>query len=230
MTLEPLRHGRPPHPRWKQALAYAAMAPLEVYGRLRGVYRPLEPLPPYAVRHAPAPTDRPIVAYGDSITAGRGARPGCGWPALLSQRLGLPVLNLGRGGAMASDGLAGFDELVLPHRPGLVILAFGGNDLLRKRPPAEVFADLSALTGRVHACGAVAVLVGLRGSWLFGIDYITPFRSLALERGAALVPSILDGIWGNPLRMADAAHPNARGYAVMAQRIGGVVEQLIARD
>jgi lysophospholipase L1-like esterase len=46
----------------------------------------------------------------------------------------------------------------------------------------------------------------------------TAYRELAEETGAVLIPDVLDGIMGKPALMSDTIHPNADGYAVMAQR------------
>src|SRR5213075_2684239 len=69
----------------------------------------------------------PWVAFGDSLTEGYGASPSHDYPSLLSQRLGVPITNLGKSGDTSSDGLVRLEEVLRLH-PRVVLLCFGGND------------------------------------------------------------------------------------------------------
>ena len=74
-----------------------------------------------------------IVAFGDSITYGVGASQAAAYPSALSRRLGVEVINAGVPGETSAEGLARLPE-VLELDPWLVIIEFGGNDLLQRRP------------------------------------------------------------------------------------------------
>ncbi|MBW4604880.1 MAG: methyltransferase domain-containing protein [Calothrix sp. FI2-JRJ7] len=47
-----------------------------------------------------------IIAFGDSITAGAGVGTRAAYPSVLSSTLGLPILNIGRGGDTTATALA----------------------------------------------------------------------------------------------------------------------------
>ncbi|MEL6291616.1 MAG: GDSL-type esterase/lipase family protein, partial [Pseudomonadota bacterium] len=79
-----------------------------------------------------------IVAFGDSLVAGYGLRPGEAFPdrlqkALAKKGLAVTVLNSGVSGDTTSGGLARFDWAV-PTDVDAVILELGANDMLRGLP------------------------------------------------------------------------------------------------
>jgi len=200
------------------------MGPLEVWGRVAGVYRiGCGPAAPARTNRA-AGTSKVVLCFGDSITEGFGAPLEFSYPGQLAELLGpvgYQVINLGRSGDTAGDGLKRLEQDVLSRSelPCIVVLGFGGNDLMQRRPVVETFADIKEMVERLHAAGFLVILLGLRGSWLYKVDYHTRFRELAALTGCGLVPVCLDGIWGVPWRMADAAHPNRRGYKMLAERV-----------
>jgi lysophospholipase L1-like esterase len=53
------------------------------------------------------------------------------------------------------------------------------------------------------------------------------YEALAARTGSALIPDILDGMLGRRELMADAIHPNDRGYELMADRIEPVLRGLL---
>ena len=69
---------------------------------------------------------------------------------------------------------------------------------------------------------------------LLGLDSGTPgdhYREIfdvpARKYKTAYIPDILEGIWGHPEMMSDNLHPNDRGYALVAERIKPVLEDLL---
>lgn len=209
--------------RLRMAAWYTVMAPLELYGRFAGVYRVGCAGAVSARVNLQAATSPVILCYGDSLTEGYGAPKGASYPDRLAELLKLTevkVINLGRSGETTRDGLDRLASILqLPVIPCTVVVGFGGNDLIRKTPQRETFQNLEAIVTRLHERGCFVVLLGLRGSWLYGIDYHTPFRELAERLGCSLVPVCLDGVWGVPWHMHDVAHPNGRGYRILAGRV-----------
>lgn len=211
---------------------YLLMGPLELIGRAAGIYRPRFAPLHAPVTNAPARNTGPVVCFGDSLTSGFGVGTGCSYPDCLLRTLtemNMDVVNLGRSGDTSAEGVSRVerDVLSLNPKPCAVVVGFGGNDLMQRKPVAETFANLEIIVTRLQQAGCVVVLMGIRGSWLFGVDYETPFYVLAKRTGCALVPLCLDGIWGYPWRMADAAHPNAAGCRILAQRVAEILVPLI---
>ena len=178
--------------------------------------------PPNAARPAAGDT---IIAFGDSIVSGRGATPGHDFVSVLSRRAGLPILNAGRSGDTTRSALDRLDRDVLARNPRIVIVLLGGNDFLRRVPRDETFRNLETIVTRIRRRGAAVVLVGVSVG-LFTDEYGAQYDALARRASAALVPGILDGIIGHADRMADAIHPNDRGYEIIADRLEPVLRDL----
>ncbi len=70
---------------------------------------------------------RAMVCFGDSLTAGVGARPGEDIASRLGAALGRAVVNAGVSGDTTSDALARVAADVFVHRPGIVVICLGGN-------------------------------------------------------------------------------------------------------
>ncbi|MDF3024957.1 MAG: lipolytic enzyme family, partial [Alphaproteobacteria bacterium] len=98
---------------------------------------------------AAADTGRTLMVFGDSLTAGYGLPRGESFPDKLGERLkkeGLNVEVLGRGvsGETTAGGLTRL-EYTLRKNPDYVILALGGNDMLRAIDPRVTRANLKKM-------------------------------------------------------------------------------------
>ena len=169
-----------------------------------------------------------LIAFGDSLTAGYGAQPGEDYPSRLSALLGAPVINAGVSGDTTASALARVDNDVLARDPRLVLVGLGGNDFLGGVPIATTEANLREIVRKVEGAGAMVVLLGFRFPSLTA-DYESMYERVAKEEGCLLVPRILRGILNDASMKSDAIHPNARGYALMAERVAGPCKKLIAR-
>jgi lysophospholipase L1-like esterase len=166
-----------------------------------------------------------IVAFGDSLTEGVGAEPGEDYPAVLARLLRRPVVNAGRRGDTAGDGLVRIDA-TLDLRPRLTIVLFGGNDFLRKVPIEETKRNLDQIVARIQDQGAMVVLVGLRLGLLTD-EYSDVYAEIADRRGALYIPRVLAGILSDPKLKSDAIHPNGAGYRLVAERIYKRIDPLL---
>ncbi len=172
----------------------------------------LRPLAPEAV----------ILAFGDSLTAGTGAEPGESYPDILQQILGRPVINAGVPGELSGDGLARLPALVATHRPALVILCHGGNDLLQRRDPQELRRHLERMIQLLHAQEIDVLLIGVPAPGLF-LRPAHVYRDLARTYRLPYAGPVLSDILADRSLTSDPAHPNAAGYrklaAALARRI-----------
>jgi acyl-CoA thioesterase-1 len=177
-----------------------------------------------------------ILAFGDSLTAGFGLPSGQGFPAQLEKRLradgiAAHVINAGVSGDTTAGGLARLDWS-LAEKPDLVILELGANDMLRGIDPATVRANLDKIIDKIKASGAKLLLAGMQASPNWGETYQKEFDriypELAQAHGVALYPFFLDGVAMDPdLNQPDRLHPNARGVAVIVERIAPDVADLL---
>jgi acyl-CoA thioesterase I len=171
----------------------------------------------YDYANLPPSATGPWVAFGDSLTEGFGASPGHDYPSVLSQKLGMKIVNLGRSGDSTEDGLQRLED-VARLNPRVVLLCLGGNDGLQGRSRERMIINLSAMLDRLQAGGSFVVLIGVRSASLRDKNE-KYFRKLAREKQVMYVPNILQGIFPKPIYMADALHPNDEGYRLIAERL-----------
>lgn len=174
------------------------------------------------------PAGTAVLAFGNSITFGSGARPGEDYPSLLASRSGWQVHNAGIPGDTASAARDRIGEELDATRPALVIVELGGNDFLRRRPEAAVKEDLRAIIGSIRQSGAQVVLIAVPRLSLLGVASgrlpdAEIYADLAREEKLPLVTGVLAGILADPQLKADPIHPNAIGYRKMA---AGIADQL----
>ena len=180
-----------------------------------------------------------LLAYGDSLTAGYGLPQGEGfvpqldaWLAEHSDRE-VEVLNMGVSGDTTSGGLARL-EWSLADGGDAMILALGGNDLLRGIDPDLSRSNLDKMLATLSARGIPVILSGLMAPTNYGPDYKeafdTMYPDLAEKYGALYDPFFLEGVGGRPgMNQPDGIHPSAEGVAVMVARIGPLVLALLDR-
>ncbi len=201
---------------------------------LAGLVAALATLVLWRLASAPAvrnlsPRPGPIVVLGDSLAAGVGSKgQKGGFVAILSQRLGVEIVNRGVSGDSTADGLKRLDADVLALKPALVILELGGNDFLRRMDPDRTFANLEALIRRSQDSGAAVLVLGVRGGLLRNRGQ-NRFREVAERNQAAYVPDLLEGIFAHPALMADAIHPNDAGHQQIARRLDPILRRLLKR-
>ena len=169
-----------------------------------------------------------VIAFGDSLTAGYGAGEGEDWPSRVSAATRIAVVNAGRSGDTTDSALERIEEDVLARDPRIVIVGLGGNDFLRGTPLPATEASLRSIVRKIHKKGAMVVLLGFRFPSL-SANYEAMYERVAEEEGCLLVEGTLKGILTDPALRSDQIHPNARGYALMAERIAGPLRKLVAK-
>jgi len=165
----------------------------------------------------PVPSGENIICFGDSLTYGTGAEESSSYPAQLERLLGTPVINAGIPGDTTARALQRLDDDVLSRAPRIVLITLGGNDFKNGVPLDDAFANLDTIARRIQQRGALVVVGGIELP-LFGRELASGYRDLCQGNGAVLVPNIYEGIMGKRGLMSDRIHPNARGYAIMAER------------
>jgi lysophospholipase L1-like esterase len=167
------------------------------------------------------PPGATVLALGDSLTFGTGAPPAAAFPARLAERSGWQVVNAGVPGDTAAQALARAPGLLAQHRPALVILSIGGNDLLRRGDEAALRDTVRRTVALAREAGAQVLLVAVPRPTLAArltgsLDDHPLYAELARELA---VPLHADG-WSRVLAEArwrsDTIHANAAGYEVFA--------------
>lgn len=184
--------------------------------------------------------ERRILAMGDSLFAGYGLNgPAESYPARLEAALRARGINASIANAGVSGDTSGaaaerfaFVLKSQPRKPDLVLIEFGGNDVLRALPPEQTRANLDKMLAVAKAQGVPVLLMGMLAPPNLGPDFKARFEpiypDLARKYDAKLVPFFLAAVIDKPdLIQADHIHPTARGVdeivAATADQVAGAL-------
>ncbi|HLP96938.1 MAG TPA: arylesterase [Sideroxyarcus sp.] len=170
------------------------------------------------------PPGSTVLALGDSLTAGAGVTPVEAWPNLLAAKTGWRVINGGVNGDTSEAGLRRLPALLEEHKPVLVLVTLGGNDMLRRLPQQETVANLGKITALVKVHGGKPVLLAtpnpsLMGAVFQNLSAADFYREVAEAQQVPLIEDAIAEIISDPLLKGDQIHPNAAGHALLAEKI-----------
>lgn len=185
-----------------------------------------------------------VAALGDSLTQGYGLTPEAGFVPQLEtwlkdQGADVSMLNAGVSGDTTAGGLARVDW-TLSDDVDAMIVALGGNDLLRGIDPAVSRANLDGILRAADARDLPVLLVGLQAPTNYGPEFKAAFEAmfpeLADQYDALLYPDFLAPLRAQEdqatalqrLMQGDGIHPNSDGVRLMVEGIGPDVLRLIA--
>lgn len=165
-----------------------------------------------------------IVAFGDSLTYGTGAAEHESYPAVLAQLIGRPVVRAGVPGEVTAQGLRRLPSVLDEHRPRLVIVCLGGNDMLRKVASAEIKRNLGRMLKELRQRGISAVLVGVPRPALLtsAADF---YGELAREFSVPYEGKVVTSVLYSAGMKSDPIHPNAKGYRKMAEALAKLLRE-----
>jgi len=189
----------------------------------------------------------PVVAVlGDSLVAGYGLEQGDGlvpqtqtW--LDDHGIEAKLVNAGVSGDTTAGGLSRLDWTLTPEVTAIVV-ALGGNDVLRGIDPATSRENLDKILQTITSRGLPVLLVAAPAPGNYGADYKTAFEAIYPDLAAkyqvplfkGFIPSLVDGaITQDDLKthfQADGLHPNPAGVAIIVAAFGPVLADFIARE
>lgn len=186
-----------------------------------------------------------IAALGDSLIQGYGLAPEDGFVPQLQKWLtargaDVTLINAGVSGDTTAGGLSRIDWTLTPEVDA-VIVALGGNDVLRGLPPEQAKTNIDGILTKIETHNLPVLLAGIDAPSNYGPDYKAEFEALytdlAIKHDTLLVANFLDGLTRIDDRamvlrehmQSDGIHPDASGVALVVEAIGPVVLDLIAR-
>ncbi len=170
------------------------------------------------------PGDAVVLAFGDSLTFGTGANENESYPARLQALIGRKVIAAGIPGETTAAGLARLQSVLDESRPALVLLCEGGNDFLQKLDEKQAAANLRKMIGLVRAQGAQVVLIGVPRPGLMP-STAAIYTEIATELKIPYDNSTLVKILTDNELKSDLVHPNAKGYAKMAEGVAALLKK-----
>lgn len=184
-----------------------------------------------------------LVALGDSLTQGYGLSEGEGFVPVLEawlqeQGADVTVINAGVSGDTTAGGLARMDW-TLAEPVDAMIVALGGNDLLRGLSPRSSRENLDGILARLELERVPALLVGLPAPGNYGPEFKNAFEAMYVDLAAKydvpLYPDFLRplsekaeaGMSFRDLMQDDNIHPNATGVKAIVEAMGPEVMRLV---
>ena len=183
-------------------------------------------------------SQKTILFFGNSLTAGMGLDIEEAFPALIQKKLDsalltYDVINAGLSGETTASGKNRLSWL-LKQKIDIFVLELGANDGLRGIPLDETKKNLQNMIDEVkkHNPEVIIVLAGMQIPPNMGIDYTKGFQAifpnLASENDIALIPFLLEDVAGMPdLNQQDGIHPTAAGQEIVANNVWEILEKAL---
>ena len=173
---------------------------------------------------APLGVDDVVLAFGDSLTFGSGALPSESYPAQLQLLINRRVVNGGVPGEISADAILRLPLQLEEVHPKLLILCHGGNDFLRKLDENAAAANIGAMVRLARNAGVDVVLLATPkpGLLMSPPDF---YAQLAKQFAIPIDDGVLKSVLRDNELKSDLIHPNARGYAQIAQAVSRLLKK-----
>ena len=190
-----------------------------------------------AMAGAHSTTGPVVVAFGDSLTQGYGLFEDDGFVPQLRRWLAengappLRVVNAGVSGDTSAGGLSRIGWTLTPDVDAIIV-ALGGNDMLRGINPEVTRNNLDLIIEKIKNKNIKIILTGMLAQQSYGTKFNEKFNSiypdLAKKHKISLYPFLLEGIALNPsLNLEDRKHPNAKGVEIIAEGLYPLIKKEI---
>ena len=115
----------------------------------------------------PLPQEGTILAFGDSLVAGKGVSRVDSFPTVLARLSNRTVTNAGVSGEITEDGLIRLTGILEETTPDLLILLEGGNDILRNLNLATAKSNISSMIILAKNQNIPVILIGVPEKRIF---------------------------------------------------------------
>jgi lysophospholipase L1-like esterase len=163
-------------------------------------------------------TNDVVLAFGDSLTFGTGAAESESYPMVLAGLIKRNVVRAGVPGEITAQGLQRLPGLLEEHRPKIVVLCLGGNDMLRRIDDKTIITNLREMIQIIRRQGASVVLLGVPKPALFG-GAAKFYGELAKELAVPYEGEVITAVLRDNALKSDPIHPNANGYRRIAEQL-----------
>lgn len=167
----------------------------------------------------PLADDAKILAFGDSLTEGKGVKQEESYPAELQRLIQKRVVNAGISGETTAEGLKRIEKVLNKEKPDLVVLMEGGNDILRNYNLKETESNLGAMIEIIQARGIPVALMGIPVKSLFSSSCASFYEDLADKYTLPLDCDSVGELLRDSRYKSDSVHFNKEGYALIAKRV-----------
>lgn len=165
-----------------------------------------------------------VLAFGDSLTSGTGARPELSYPAQLNRLFSRTVVNAGAPGELSAEGVNRLPGLLDQYEPELLLLCHGGNDILRKLDREALRSNLRHMYEAAKQRDIEVVLIAVPQLG-FGLEDVKLYQELAEELKIPLLQGTLAKLLANNQYKSDPIHLNGLGYQKLAEAIADLLSE-----
>lgn len=184
-----------------------------------------------------------LLAFGDSLTQGYGLPEEDGFVPQIETWLkdhgaDVYVINGGVSGDTTAGGAARIAWSLTPDVDA-VLVALGGNDMLRGIDPASTRENLDTILTEIQSHNLPVLLVGMQAHDNFGAAYKTEFDAIYPTLASTFEVPLFDQFMAGLVALNDrqkvvreylqndAIHPNAEGVALNVASIGPAILHLV---
>lgn len=188
-----------------------------------------------------------IAALGDSLTQGYGLMQEDGFVPQLEAWLhehgaDVRLINAGVSGDTSAGGLARVGWTLESDVDGMIV-ALGGNDLLRGLEPEQVLNNIDGILQAAKTANVEVLLIGMQAPGNFGPEYKATFDQLYPDLAQAYGTVFLNSFFAGLVEDAgssdlsalrqwfqtDGIHPSAEGVARIVTAVGPKVLALVGQ-
>ncbi|MBN8554648.1 MAG: arylesterase [Deltaproteobacteria bacterium] len=166
---------------------------------------------------------------GDSLTAGYGLKEDQAYPTLLqnqfeNEKIPVQILNGGVSGDTTAGGLRRLGWMIKKSSPDWVIIALGGNDMLRGLSPKKTKENLKEMIREAKKAKIKVAVLGIDAPTSLGAHYSKDFdrifEELEREEKIPVMKNYIQSVVGKiEMNLTDRIHPNAKGQEKLAEEI-----------
>lgn len=178
-----------------------------------------------------------VLLFGDSIIAGYGLEKKQAIPVRVEALLRehddtIRVINGGVSGDTTSGGRSRLPWTLKKYQPDIVVLALGGNDVLRAISPEVTRKNLETMLAELTQANTVTILSAVQAPSNLGLAYSRAFNAIYPELSEKFrvlnYPFLIKDTFGNAsLMQPDGIHPNAAGAALIARDLAAYLQEVI---
>ncbi|MEE9551841.1 MAG: GDSL-type esterase/lipase family protein, partial [Gammaproteobacteria bacterium] len=146
------------------------------------------------VQQLPALSDDAVIlAFGNSLTHGTGARKSESYPSVLEQLIQRKVINAGAPGELSSQGLERLPDALNKYKPDLLILCHAGNDILRRKDLKKAEDNIRKMIMMAQGKNIAVILLGVPepGIFLNSADF---YKRIAEEMNVVFIDNIITDV------------------------------------
>ena len=127
--------------------------------------------------------------------------------------------------AFSAKGLERLPALLEKHKPQILVLCHGANDILKRNDLSSTKDNLNKMVLLAKEKGIFVLLVGVPSYDILSFNVPSFYYEVAKENGLEIEDRALKKILESDDLKSDQVHPNKLGYELMAKNIAKILSE-----